>query len=107
MLTLSLLCPLSPRSCFPWSQDQGGVVPAIALYKHALKACDLDAKGRGSVLLSLVHTMEVEYQYNEAFALIKQHLRENADTKAGSLRLGDFYGTVLTATARVSGLGIH
>ena len=55
----------------------------VQIYKQALKVCDLDSKSKCSLLLNLVHTMELEYQYVEAFALIKQYLKENAQVHVG------------------------
>jgi hypothetical protein len=75
-------------------KDQGGVVPSIEIYRRALQVCGLPPRPRSHLLLNLVHTMELEYQYQEAFDLIKQFCKENPSITTGTLKLGDFYDAV-------------
>ena len=79
-------------------KDQGGIKAAIELYRHALDVCQLPPRPKSFLLLNLVHTMEVEYQYNEAFALIKQYLKENPDLTCGTLKVSEFYSAIQNIT---------
>ena len=79
-------------------KDQGGVTAAIQIYKRALQVCDLEPKQRSAMLLNLVHTMELEYQYQEGFGLIRDFLRDHPTLKVGSLTAKQFHDAIVNIT---------
>jgi len=76
-------------------KEQGGVTQSIELYKRAYEVCERDVKTRSHCLLNLVHTMEVDYQYQAAFDLIKEFMKQNGDYSIESkLLVSDFFKAI-------------
>jgi tetratricopeptide (TPR) repeat protein len=79
-------------------KDQGGVGPAIEIYRRALEVCELAPRPRSNLLLNLIHTLELDYQFQEAFDLIKNYLADHPDLTVGSLKVSQFYEAIENVT---------
>ena len=68
-------------------KDNSAVTAAIGLYRRALQITRADEDERVSVWLSLVHTLEVLMEYEEAWKELRQWLQEDRSREVARLSL--------------------
>ena len=72
-------------------KDQSAIAPSIACYRRAIERThDADVEKAG-IVLNLVHTLEVNLDYNEAWKTLRGWMEKNQKKQVGEFKVGQFW----------------
>ena len=96
----ALLIALGPAASIPASisflaqtlKEHSGIAPAIALYHRALRLTPkVSIREVAHLTLSLIHTLEIAYEYQRAFDIIRSFIASNVTMKIGDVGLDSLH----------------